>query len=310
MKIITDALSGTQIGTPVSFRNLTLFPILGEGAAGGAEYLTLEEALARKEARVTEVCESGSVPELLFANEGALPIFLLDGEELIGARQNRVLNLSILVAGGRTLVIPVSCVERGRWHARSREFSSAARAQYSKGRASRMAQVTESMKHGGRQSDQQAVWHDLELKFGELAADSPTRAMSDIYDGESARLEGYVRKFLPERGQVGALFGIGGRVAGIELFCSDVMLSKLLPKLVRSYGLDALGETGEEPGGAALTVKEAARFMSRIGRARALRMPALGEGEDVRLSGRTLSGAALIKDGAVVHLSAFPAMVL
>ncbi len=56
-----------------------------------SEYLTLDEALAAKTATVTEVSESGSVPELYFQNEGDLPVLLLDGEELVGAKQNRVL---------------------------------------------------------------------------------------------------------------------------------------------------------------------------------------------------------------------------
>jgi hypothetical protein len=43
---------------------------------------------------------------------------LLDGEELIGAKQNRALNLTILAPAKQVIVIPVSCVEAGRWHLR------------------------------------------------------------------------------------------------------------------------------------------------------------------------------------------------
>jgi len=65
---------------------------------------------------------------LAFENSSAEKILLVDGDELVGAKQNRVINLSILVAGGAKVVIPVSCVEQGRWAYRSREFSSARRA--------------------------------------------------------------------------------------------------------------------------------------------------------------------------------------
>ena len=34
--------------------------------------------------------------------------------------------------------------------------------------------------------------------------------------------------------------------------------------------------------------------------------PAIGEGSDVRLTGTDVSGAALVADGRVIHLSAFP----
>jgi hypothetical protein len=36
------------------------------------------------------------VPQLLFINDAMRPVLLLDGEELVGAKQNRVLNLTVL----------------------------------------------------------------------------------------------------------------------------------------------------------------------------------------------------------------------
>ena len=62
----------------------------------------------------------------------------MDGEELLGAKQNRIVNLTILVAANSELTIPVSCVEAGRWRARSRAFTSAPRTQFVSGRAKRM----------------------------------------------------------------------------------------------------------------------------------------------------------------------------
>ena len=144
MQIIADVLTSVKVGDPTVYRNLTVFPLFGDSATA-AEYLTLDEALEQKCAVITEVSESGSVPELKFINSGTRSVFLLDGEELIGAKQNRVLNLSIMVAGGKTIVIPVSCVEAGRWSHRSRHFSSAPRAQYAEGRAMKMAQVKQEL---------------------------------------------------------------------------------------------------------------------------------------------------------------------
>ena len=59
--------------------------------------------------------ESGSVPELVVENPLAERVLLYDGEELVGAKQNRILNVSVLVEAKSTLTIPVSCVEQGRW---------------------------------------------------------------------------------------------------------------------------------------------------------------------------------------------------
>jgi len=306
MSVIIDTISHIKIGTPATFHNLTLFPLTdGKGAA--ADYLTLDEALARKSAHVTEVSEGGSVPELKFVNESGQPVFLLDGEELVGAKQNRVLNLSILVPAGKTLIIPVTCVERGRWHHRSREFSSAARAHYAEGRARKMSQVSFSMKsRGQRHSDQGAVWSELDDKFCRLAASSPTSAMSDIYEQYTSKLEDYVSSFAPAEDQVGTLFAIDGRIVGFDLFdCADT-LRKLFPKLIRSYALDALDASlGKETETKAPSADDAAEFLNVVARAKLETFPAIGEGEDLRLSARELTGAALAKKERVVHLSAF-----
>ena len=65
-------------------------------------------------ARVTKLSEGGSVQQLLFVNEGERPVLLLDGEELVGAKQNRILNLTILAPPKQRIVVPVSRVEAGR----------------------------------------------------------------------------------------------------------------------------------------------------------------------------------------------------
>ncbi len=306
MKVIIDTISHIKIGTPTTFHNLTVFP-LTNGGGTRSEYLTLDEALANKSAHVTEVSEGGSVPELKFVNEAGQPVFLLDGEELIGAKQNRVLNLSILVPAGKTLVIPVSCVERGRWHHRSREFSSASRAQYAEGRARKMSQVSSSMKYRGEHhSNQGAVWSDLDEKFCRLAADSPTSAMSDIFEQHSAKLEEYVRSFAPAEGQVGMMFAIDHRIIGFDLFDSAGTMGKLFPKLIRSYALDALDASlAKETEAKVPSAEDAAGFLDRVSRAGMETFPAVGEGEDVRISAQDLTGAALASKERVVHLCAF-----
>lgn len=306
MNVIIDTIAHVKIGTPATFQNLTLFPLTnGKGIA--ADYLTLDEALAKKSAHVTEVSEGGSVPELKVVNEAGQPVFLLDGEELVGAKQNRVLNLSILVPAGKTLIIPVSCVERGRWHHRSREFSSAARAHYAEGRARKMSQVSFSMRsRGEHHSDQGAVWKDIDEKFNRFAASSPTSAMSDIYEQHTAKLEDYVRSFAPAEGQVGVMFAIDGRIVGFDLFDCAQTLRKLFPKLIRSYALDALDASlAKKREEKAPSAEDAAEFLNVVTRARQETFPAIGEGEDLRLSAGDLTGAALAKKERVVHLSAF-----
>jgi hypothetical protein len=304
---IPDAVSDVRIGEPMVYRNLTIFPLFGS-LTTAADYLTLDEALEQKCSVITEVSEGGSVPELKFVNSGDKRVFLLDGEELIGAKQNRILNLSILVAAGKTLIIPVSCVEAGRWSHRSRQFASAPRAHYAEGRARKMAQVSASMRSSGqRRSDQAEVWRDISEKSAKFRVSSETSAAGAIFEQEATRLEDYVLAFSVLEGQAGAVFAIDGRVAGLELFDSAETLRKLLPKLLRSYGLDALDRSMSKPSGqeTQCTSTEAQAFLNRVTTAKAEEFPAIGEGQDIRLAGRNLTGAALAADGRIIHLSAF-----
>jgi len=140
MEAIIAALDQLELGSPITAANLTMYPLImpAESAPG---YLTLDEALATGLASITEISESGSVPELLVKNGAAKPVLILDGEELVGAKQNRIVNLTILVAAQQTLHIPVSCVEAGRWARRSREFAAAGRAHYATGRARKVSSL-------------------------------------------------------------------------------------------------------------------------------------------------------------------------
>ena len=307
MKKITDAAAGIQVGQACVYRNLTVFPLLGSSEAATG-YLTLDEALAMKCAQITEVSESGSVPELKFVNSSGKPIFLLDGEELVGAKQNRILNLSILVPAGVTLIIPVSCVEAGRWHHRSRQFPAAPRAHYAEGRARKMAQVSASMRSTGRRtSDQGEVWQNISEKFAKFDSFSETSAMSDIYEHEAARLEDYVKSFSVLEKQTGAIFAINGQIVGLDLFDSTETLRKLFPKLLRSYGLDALERVRSKPRESETECPPASAnaFLCKVTQANEEEFPAVGEGKDIRLSGPALAGAALATADRIVHLSAF-----
>ena len=77
------------------------------------------------------------MPELRFENLGQKPVLLLDGEELIGAKQNRVVNLTILAPPKQVIVIPVSCVEAGRWHVQTEAFRTAVHVMYSRARSAK-----------------------------------------------------------------------------------------------------------------------------------------------------------------------------
>ena len=105
--LIASTLESITLGAPTVCDSITMFPLMGPGAVEQEPfYLTLDQALGDGWTEITEMSEQGSVPELRVTNKGTKPVFILDGEELVGAKQNRVVNLTILVPAKTTLNIP------------------------------------------------------------------------------------------------------------------------------------------------------------------------------------------------------------
>jgi hypothetical protein len=303
MEHIKNTLGCLKLGPAQSYRNLSIFPLFAQRSEP-FEYVLLDDALEKQAARVAEVSEGGSVPELRFENNGDKCVLLVDGEELLGARQNRVLNLTILVPAFTHLAIPVSCVERGRWSYVSRNFRSAKRTLFAKARASKIVQVSASLRRSGtRVSDQSAVWGHIADKFERLNAASRTEAMGDLYAQHESRLADFHGAFEAKSSQVGAVFAVNGVPVGAEFFDCAPTFHRFLRKLLDSYALDAIEIDRLDTD--VPSIEEAAEFLRRVQAASFESFKALGEGQDVRLHGSGVAGAALVKDQRVIHLAAF-----
>ena len=83
------------------------------------EYVLAAKAMADKTLVVEEVSREGSVPTLLVTNHLEKPVLILEGDLLIGGKQNRLSNSSVLIPKKTKMPLPVSCVEHGRWHHKS-----------------------------------------------------------------------------------------------------------------------------------------------------------------------------------------------
>jgi len=127
--------------------------------------------------------------------------------------------------------------------------------------------------------------------------------MADIYAGAETRLSDYDEAFHPVERQVGAVFAINGQVAGMELFDAPAAFAAYLPKLVKSYALDALDlKRGEIR---AVESESIYRFLGQLASARQERYPASGAGEDVRLEGDEVTGGALEHQDKLIHVAAY-----
>jgi hypothetical protein len=168
-----------------------------------------------------------------------------------------------------------------------------------------MRHVTISLRaDGSRSSDQQEIWSRIAEKSDRLGAVSETSAMSAMFDAYHASLEEFVAAFTPVERQVGAVFFVNGRAAGLELFDAPRTWRTLAPKLIRSYALDALDQ-GDHPVQSNAPA-EATALIHGLMSSQASVFPAVGEGEDVRFDGAGAMGAALVASEKAIHVSAFP----
>jgi hypothetical protein len=302
--IIQIYLEQVRIGRRQSYRNLSVYPLLS-GYAADLDYMTLDEALALELIEIREKDEAGSVPELRVVNTSPTMVLILDGEELVGAKQNRIVNTTILLEGKSTTVIPVSCVEQGRWAYDSRKFSSRKRFMSAQLRAAKAEQVHRSVRTSESfRSDQGAIWDEISRKAARMEAASPTMAMADIYEQKRSSLSGYTKHFRAAEMQVGALFLINDRVVGLDSFGRPDTFAKVFKKLVESYALDAIDWFGEESPARARK-SQASEFLKVARTASIESRASVGLGTDIRLEADKVAGFALAFDGQILHLSIF-----
>jgi hypothetical protein len=237
-------LPEVRVGNPIRHEALTVFPLFSP-TEESVEYLLSDEAIAAGSLTVEEVSESGSVPNLLVSNDGDCRVLFLEGEELKGAKQNRVLNTSVLVAAHSKTIIPVSCVERGRWRYLGKHLYSGGTHSSPKLRRQLKESVLRSLKEGhGHSSDQGAVWREVGRQRDAHGATSETSAMSDTYDRHQARLGEFREQLKYVEGATGLAVAVGPQVVAVDVFDRPSTCRKVWDRLLTGVVMDAL-EAGQ-----------------------------------------------------------------
>lgn len=307
--MLKETLDRFQIGEVQSYENLSIAPLLTDEVAE-PRYLLMQDALLQGLLVIEEVSEGGSVNTIKATNKATLPVLLPDSEELVGAKQNRVLNVSILLAPLTTTLIPVTCVEQGRWGFRMRAQKRAMAFQASEymlhaaARSAKTQQVYSMRRtRGAAMADQGALWREVSDMAHAAAAYSPTDAMHDVYEQRRRDLDAYLEAFQLLPNQVGAVFAIDGEIVGVEAFDSPETFRKMFPKLLRSYALNAM--TSRRFQKRALRVGEADEFLNAVADAPAEVFQPVGLGAEAHLNDEQVSGCALLHEGRLIHLYAF-----
>jgi len=314
-KSVENYLLGMELGAGLSFENMTVFELL-RPKNGGPEYITLKEALERGVFTVTEVSEGGSVPELMVANKGDVPVLLLDGEELRGAKQNRILNTTILVAPKSSTKVPVSCVEHGRWSYQERNFKESGNVMHREMRMLNAQKVSASlMRERQFRSDQGEIWDKVDELHCVMDVPERTGAMRDVYAAKEGDLEGYLKSFRLADGQKGILVFVDGKAAGMDFVSREAAFATLFPKLIKSYAMEAMILTerhkrgrGKGDAGQALAkpaADEAREFLKRAAASDEKKYESVGLGWSYRYAGPGIVGSALAYNENVVHMAFF-----
>jgi len=268
-----------SLGTPSTFRGLTVIPLFPDSEST-LEYVGLDEAVAYG-LEITEVDLAGSVNDLLVWNPLDLGTLIFEGEELVGAKQNRILDRTVFVNAKSRTKLNVNCVERGRWSYRSERFSPAPRAAHPGAR------------YSARVGGQSAVWSEIAAKSTRLDALSETEAAEAMYVKNAGTLSDYVTALPRRPGQSGAIVCLAGRVTCLDYVSRSEVFAGLYAKLLRGYALDAI----ERPVDAPVPTEYVRVLLDRLARS----------GHDAgEIRGRGFVGSRLTIHDEVVALSVFP----
>jgi ARG/rhodanese/phosphatase superfamily protein len=293
-------IGGLELGPATQAGPLEIVPVLWSGA-NGVPSLLAHRALADGGLEIVEK-NGGVVQELLALSKSPVPILILEGETLLGAKQNRMVAHTVVVGPGTRVVIPVGCMERGRWHMRSAKFSSGvgSSAWYMKRDAKQ--DVMEARFDGMAPSLKQSrLWSQVEDELQRESVISPSSDYHTVMEARSSDAAACVQGIRALPGQVGVMAVRDGALVGLELVghpetwgqMSDRVLTSLLPA-----AYDESPSRGRRGGRDWMSaVRDAAeRLKAR---------PAVGLGRDVEIEDGGLIGSGVWMGDRFAHLSVY-----
>ena len=291
---LEEYIGTLSLGEPLLLGNLMVVPVEGALTGGGLEplHLALEEGKAR-------VKELGRVERILVENPSLEDLFVMEGEELLGARQDRMVVSSAVVPSRGEVELPVVCIEEGRWAGDDPLF----RGGYVAHPRLR-SMVTLSMRDTGK-VDQRRVWKEVERKLTTLKVSSVTGSLHHSFTQREGILEELYGGWEPGEDVTGVMAFTPRGFLCCDLLAHPRLFSKEWPGMAKGYALDALEErlTGSGVG----EWEDPREWWGRLGEA-SLGSGASpgGRGEVVFLEGDRIIGRALIAEEGLIHASIHP----
>lgn len=309
IKILFEAfVDSVRFLEPQSYNGLVIVPLTSDFIRDKT-YLLLEEALETGKFQVKEVSESGTVSELKVINKLDREVLLLEGDILVGAKQNRTVNTTIIVGRGKELIIPVSCVEEGRWSYKSVLFRTSDFVLDADLRKEKVKTVTESLKRKKIfKSDQHLLWQKIKEKMLFCECHSLTDDLEELYKKESSKIDEELKLFKIVEGQTGFAVFIQDVLVSLEMFGVRGILEKKFNKLIKSYLMEARsGETSKRRKSLReVNYEEKIQDILKLVKSSKKEIhKSVGEGYDIRFDEKFVTGFAVEHNGKIVHLVGF-----
>ena len=229
--MISDIVSNPNIELfkPQIHENIAIIPLRTE--RNYIDILTLKKGLELSLVEVKE-CDTSQVNTVIVKNNAVTPLILIDGEEIIGGDQNRIVNSTILIDAGSMMKIPVSCSEKNRWAFKSEFRQSEYMANYNTRRAKEYASRVSN-------SYQDVIWSSIDCLEVENNYASPTSAMEESYENIKVAQNEIIKQFKIADGQTGVLVMVDGEIKGFELFLNSGIYRDFHEKIIKSYLIDS-----------------------------------------------------------------------
>jgi len=294
--MISNVLEKVSIKQPQCLGTMVYVPLTG-GSKEKHHILSLRDALRRGEVEVVELESSGVVDAVRVINRSFSPLIVMDGEHLVGAKQNRVVNKTVIVGPHSTVVLPVSCTEKGRWHYRSRAFVKSP------------AHSPISIRRLLKQTDhaQEEVWKNVDRAMSDFEVKSETSSLDDVYASLGRRLDEKGRRIRKHRGQIGFAVFIKASFMGMDVVFTPSLFRKYHDEILRGYMIDSLRWDERPPFRREDFLDLSEGVFEELSRATARRGLSIGMEDRIRLRAQTIVGELVSYEGRPVHLSAVPA---
>src|SRR5271167_2421224 len=264
---------------PITYENISIFPVASSGGYDTSNFLTLDEGLSSGEVVIREQGSDGmarsrdgeprvipeyrtgpAVNQLVLVNRSKRPLLLLAGELVSGGKQDRIIGKDRIVpVGAPPLPLDVFCVEHGRWsnganfvasktivHPSVREKAAVDQAQ---------AKVWNAVRSGSTAAappSAPAARLSMDVLSQTIATAAPTESYAKVYDSKSTGVSiddfvdqiasRFARETSHLKGErvIGVIVAYGGEVAWSDIFASADLFNHYWNKLLRSYVVEAL----------------------------------------------------------------------